>query len=114
MKKIFTAALVAAAALFGLTFGYKNHQRVEINYYFGVHFEADLALLLFSVFALSLLTGYAAGSLRAFRARRRREKLAKTPPPTPAPPSPTLQSPTLQSPTPPAIPTPAHNERKPK
>ncbi|MDA7961580.1 MAG: LapA family protein [Gammaproteobacteria bacterium] len=77
MKRLFYVAFAALVALFGITFAYKNHQAVSIRYYFGVHFDADLALLLFAVFALSLLAGYAAASLRGLGDRRQLAKIKR-------------------------------------
>ncbi|MGR3983819.1 MAG: LapA family protein [Gammaproteobacteria bacterium] len=77
MKKFFHVAFVALVAVFGMTFAYKNHQAVSIDYYFGVRFETELSLLLFAVFALSLLAGYFAGSLRALGARRQLAKIKR-------------------------------------
>lgn len=61
MKKLFYVLLIAVVAVFGLTFSYKNYQTVEINYYFGLHFQGRLPLLLFITFSLGLLAGYLAG-----------------------------------------------------
>ncbi|MGR3914985.1 MAG: LapA family protein [Gammaproteobacteria bacterium] len=77
MKKFFHVALVVLVALFGLTFAYKNHQAVSIHYYFGVRFEAELSLLLFAVFTLSLFAGYCAASLRALGTRRQLVKIKR-------------------------------------
>ncbi len=71
MKKLLYVVFIVAVALFGLTFSYKNHRRIEIDYYFGIHFQTDLSLLLFGVFALGLLVGCLAALLGAFTARRR-------------------------------------------
>ena len=61
MKKLFYVVLVVVVALFGLTFSYKNHQVIEVDYYFGLHFQGQLPLLLFITFALGLLAGYVTG-----------------------------------------------------
>ncbi|MGI9310314.1 MAG: lipopolysaccharide assembly protein LapA domain-containing protein [bacterium] len=77
MKKGLYVLLVAALALFGLTFSYKNHQIVAIDYYFGLRFQTELVLLLFAVFAAGLAFGYLAalpGALNARRKRRRAER----------------------------------------
>lgn len=75
MKKLLYVVLIVVVALFGLTFSYKNHQPVEVNYYFGLHFQGQLPLLLFITFALGLLVGYVTALLGRFNARR---KVSKT------------------------------------
>ncbi len=57
MRKLLYAVVIVLIALFGLTFSYKNHQIIEIDYYFGIHFQGGLSLLLFITFALGLLVG---------------------------------------------------------
>ena len=79
MKKLFYITLITAVALFGLTFSYQNHQTVEVDYYFGLHFEGPLPLLLFITFALGLGLGYGMALLNGLstrRARRRRSNAA--------------------------------------
>ena len=71
MKKLIYVVLIVAVALFGLTFSYKNHQFVELNYYFGLHFQGRLPLLLLITFALGLLVGYIAALFHGFNARRK-------------------------------------------
>lgn len=79
MKKLSYVVLIVVVALFGLTFSYKNHQPVEINYYFGLHFQGQLPVLLFITFALGLLAGYLVALVRGFSARRRFYKTKKPP-----------------------------------
>lgn len=79
MKKLLYVTLVVVVSLFGLTFSYKNHQRVEIDYYFGVDFQMDLALLLFLTFALGLTAGALATALGALNARRKRARAKRQP-----------------------------------
>lgn len=71
MKKTLYAGLVVVVALFGLTFSYKNHHTIEIDYYFGIHFQAVLSLLLFAAFALGLLIGCLATLRHVLTARRK-------------------------------------------
>ena len=74
MKKLLYVVLVVTLALFGLTFSYRNHQTIAIDYYFGVDFQMELSLLLFLTFALGLLAGYLATLLGALNARRKRSR----------------------------------------
>lgn len=74
MRKFFYVVFVAAVALFGLTFSYRNHQAVAIDYYFGVDWEVQLPLLLFVTFAAGLVIGCLATLPRVFAARRRLSK----------------------------------------
>lgn len=74
MRKFVNVVFVAAVALFGLTFSYRNHQSVRLDYYFGVDFEVQLPLLLFVTFALGLVIGCLATLPRVFAARRRLNK----------------------------------------
>ena len=78
MKKLLYVVLVVVVALFGLTFSYKNHQVIEVDYYFGLHFQGQLPLLLFITFALGLLAGYVTALLRGLNARRKWSKAVKT------------------------------------
>ena len=71
MKKLLYVALIAVIALFGLTFSYKNHQTIDIDYYFGIDFQVELPLLLFITFALGLLVGYLVTLFNAFKTRRK-------------------------------------------
>ncbi len=71
MKKLGYAVLVATTTLFGLTFSYKNPQRIDIAYYFGVDFQLPLPLLLLMTWALGLFLGCLAMALWALRIRRK-------------------------------------------
>lgn len=75
MKKLLYVILIVVIALFGLTFSYKNHQIIDINYYFGIHFNGELSLLLFIVFVLGLLVGWLMTLPNALHASR---KLSRT------------------------------------
>ncbi len=45
----------------GLGFAYKNAQIVNVDYYFGMHWEGPLSLLLLSTLTLGALLGLMAG-----------------------------------------------------
>lgn len=71
MKKLFYGLLIVAVALFGLTFSYKNHQTIEIAYYFGIQFQVELLLLLLLTFSIGLFGGYITMVFNAFTLRRK-------------------------------------------
>lgn len=71
MKKWLYCVLIVVAVLFGLTFSYKNHQIITINYYFGVDFQIELSLLIFIIFCLGVLIGYVAMLFSAIRTHRK-------------------------------------------
>lgn len=74
MRKFCYVAFTAVVALFGLTFSYRNHQLIRLDYYFGIDFEMQLPLLLFITFAAGLVIGCLATLPRVFAARRRLNK----------------------------------------
>ncbi len=80
MKKLLYVTLIVVVALFGLTFTYKNPQPVELNYYFGLHFQGRLPLLLLITLALGLVAGYLLALLHSLGARRRFSKTRKIEP----------------------------------
>lgn len=71
MKRILYGFFIVAIALFGITFSYQNQQTIDINYYFGIHFQSELLLLLFITFALGLLGGSLAMLLNTLYANRK-------------------------------------------
>lgn len=58
MKRLFYALLAVAVLLLGVTFTLKNSQLVEINYYFGIHWEASLAFMLLIVLTIGIVLGF--------------------------------------------------------
>ena len=77
MKKLFYVLFIVAVTLLGLTFTYKNHQTVQIEYYFGISFSVELSVLLFVTFAVGLICGYLVTLLSNMRARRRLSQARK-------------------------------------
>lgn len=71
MKKWLYAFLIVVVAFCGLTFWYKNHQIIEISYYFGIQFEIELSLLLVLTFSVGLFTGYVVMLLNALNVKRK-------------------------------------------
>lgn len=65
MKRLFYVLCITVVALFGLTFAYKNHQIVDISYYFGWQFSTSLPALLLCTIALGVVFGYVLGVVHA-------------------------------------------------
>jgi putative membrane protein len=78
MKRFLYAFVAIVVLALGLGFAYKNAQPVSVDYYFGLHWEGPLSLLLLSSMTLGVLLGLLVGlgmHLRMQRqlARARRE-----------------------------------------
>ncbi len=58
MKRLFYALLALVVLLIGVTFTLKNSQLVELNYYFGIHWEASLAFMLLIVLTVGIVLGF--------------------------------------------------------
>lgn len=58
MKRLFYATLAISVLLIGVTFTLKNSQVVELNYYFGIHWEASLAFMLLIVLTVGIVLGF--------------------------------------------------------
>ncbi len=63
MARLFYLILAGIIFLIGLTFAYQNHQVVDLNYYFGWHWSAPLALMMI----LTLMVGVGIGYLVTLR-----------------------------------------------
>ena len=73
MKRIVYGILVIAVLLVGVTFTTKNAQVVELNYYFGIHWETPLSFMLLTTFTVGLALGLLASL--AMQARMQRQLL---------------------------------------
>jgi putative membrane protein len=73
MKRIVYGILVLAVLLVGVTFTTKNAQLVELNYYFGVHWETPLSFMLLTTLTVGLALGLLASL--AMQARMQRQLL---------------------------------------
>ncbi len=58
MKRILYVALALVVTFLGLSFAYKNAQVVQLQWYFGLRWEAALSLMLLSAFALGAVAGF--------------------------------------------------------
>jgi putative membrane protein len=70
MKRVFYAFLALVILFLGLSFAYKNAQVVALEYYFGLHWESPLSLMLLTVFAFGALFGFLASLRMVIRAQR--------------------------------------------
>jgi putative membrane protein len=73
MKRIVYGILVLAVLLVGVTLTTKNAQVVELNYYFGVHWETPLSFMLLTTLTVGLALGLLASL--AMQARMQRQLL---------------------------------------
>lgn len=70
MKRIFYLVVIIITLLFGITFALKNHQDIDLAYYFGLHWRGPLSLALLSVLAIGIAIGYLAGLRMVIRMQR--------------------------------------------
>lgn len=61
MKRFLYAFVAIVVLVLGLGFAYKNAQIVSVDYYFGLHWEGSLSLLLLSTMTLGVLLGLMVG-----------------------------------------------------
>ena len=61
MKRFLYFFVAMVMLVIGLGFAYKNAQIVNVDYYFGLHWEGPLSLLLLSTLTLGALLGLLAG-----------------------------------------------------
>lgn len=61
MKRFLYFFMAIIMLMIGLGFAYKNAQIVSVDYYFGLHWEGPLSLLLLSTLTLGALLGLMAG-----------------------------------------------------
>lgn len=74
MKRLLFALLFILVFAFGLTFAAKNPHTVAIDYYFGVHFEAPVTLVILAAVCSGVALGWVVAVLGRYRRFRRREK----------------------------------------
>lgn len=69
--KRFIYSLIAAVVLFlGFTLTFQNRHSVDLNYYFGLHWNGPLAWILFLTFTLGIIVGFLAGLRMLVRMQR--------------------------------------------
>jgi lipopolysaccharide assembly protein A len=70
MKRIFYLVVIVITLVFGITFAIKNHQDVELVYYFGLQWRGPLSLALLTVLAIGVVVGYLAALRMVIRMQR--------------------------------------------
>lgn len=70
VKRAVYIILTVVAILFGLGFAYQNAQPAVASFYFGLRWEAPLALILLTVFAIGAVAGFLASLGIVLRAQR--------------------------------------------
>src|SRR4030065_1907940 len=73
MKRLVYGIMVLAIILIGVTFTTKNSQVVEMNYYFGIHWETPLSFMLLTTLTVGIALGLLASL--AMQARMQRQLL---------------------------------------
>jgi putative membrane protein len=69
--KRFLYIFIAIIMLFlGLSFAYKNAQTASISYYFGIHWEGPMSLLLLTALTFGVLLGFLASIAMVIRMQR--------------------------------------------
>ncbi|MFQ5994352.1 MAG: lipopolysaccharide assembly LapA domain-containing protein [Acidiferrobacterales bacterium] len=63
MKKLIYGLIAAVVLFFGATLTFQNQHAVDVNYYFGFHWNGPLAWVLLLTFAFGVVVGFI-GSLR--------------------------------------------------
>jgi uncharacterized integral membrane protein len=69
MKQAIYVFLIAAAILFGVGFAYRNAQPVSVSFYFGLSWDAPLAMVLLTAFAIGAVAGLLASVRIVLRAQ---------------------------------------------
>jgi len=57
MKRIVYAVLAVVVFVLGITFTFKNAQVVELNYYFGIHWQTPLSFMILTVLTAGIAFG---------------------------------------------------------
>ena len=70
MKKLIYLCLFLLLLLLAFTINLKNPQTVSVNYYFDLHWEAPLVLVLTATFILGLILGWLFMTLSVFKNKR--------------------------------------------
>jgi putative membrane protein len=70
MKKLFYLIVFLFVAILAVTINLKNPQVVSFDYYFNIHFDAPLILVLTATFIMGLLLGWLLMSVSVFRNKR--------------------------------------------
>lgn len=77
MKRLIYLFIFLILSLFMFSVNFMNPQLITLNYYFGLHAELPLVLVLTAVFLFGLLLGSLFMSLSVFKNKRERNKLQR-------------------------------------
>ncbi|MEM7194779.1 MAG: LapA family protein [Pseudomonadota bacterium] len=77
MKKLIYVVVITVVAALAILFTYKNHQTIDINFYWGLNAQVELSVLLFITFGLGVLCAYLASLVSSIKLRRRLAKANK-------------------------------------
>lgn len=67
IKRFLYLLLFVLIAFFGVTFTIKNPQSVELNYYFGIHWEQPITMFLLGSLVIGVLIGICVSSYFVLR-----------------------------------------------
>lgn len=70
MKRFMYGVVVFIVVLIGVTFTTKNAQMVELNYYFGIHWNTPLSFMLLTTFTIGIAFGVFASLAMLARMQR--------------------------------------------
>jgi putative membrane protein len=70
MKRLFYLLLAVVVLLVGITFTYKNSQTVELDYYFGIHWQSPLSFMLLTTLTVGIALGFLASLAMLGRMQR--------------------------------------------
>ncbi|MHB8257899.1 MAG: LapA family protein [Acidiferrobacterales bacterium] len=70
MKRLLYFLLGVVTVFIGLSFAYKNSDVVALNYYFGLHWESPLSLMLLATLAIGIVLGFVASLGMVVRMQR--------------------------------------------
>ncbi len=70
MKRFIYGLIAIIVLFFGFTITFQNRHPVDLNYYFGLHWNGPLAWVLLLTFALGILIGFLAGLRMLVRMQR--------------------------------------------
>lgn len=77
MKKYFYAFISLIVLVLGFTLTFQNRQPVDVNYYFGFHWQGPLAWVLFGAFAVGVVAGFLASLRIIMRLQRQMVRARK-------------------------------------
>ncbi|MCZ6731279.1 MAG: LapA family protein [Gammaproteobacteria bacterium] len=71
MKKLIYSIIAIVVLFFGFTVAFQNRHAVDVNYYFGFHWQGPLVWIMLLLFAAGALIGFLASLRIVIRMQRR-------------------------------------------